>query len=151
MKEIERKYLIRDICYIPKYVNKSRIIQAYISINPEIRIRKIDNTYYRTEKYEGDIVREEKEYKLNAENFNSLLKKAIGIIIKKERYYVELSDKLMAEVDVYSKPLAPLITAEVEFRTIDEAIHFIPPKWFDREVTGEKAYNNKYLALYGAP
>ena len=151
MKEIERKFLIKDILSIPKYVRKSEITQAYISVLPEVRIRKLDDTYYRTEKSEGDILREEREEEISKEDFNTLLSASIGIVIHKERFYIELPHNLIAEVDIYASPFYPLATVEVEFSSLKQAISFEVPKWFGREVTKDKAYKNKSLALYGLP
>ena len=151
MKEIERKFLIKDILSIPKYVRKSEITQAYISVLPEVRIRKLNDTYYRTEKSEGGIIREEREEEISEEEFYKLLPASIGIVIHKERFYIELSHYLIAEVDIYASPFYPLATVEVEFPSLKQAMSFDVPEWFGREVTKDKAYKNKSLALYGLP
>ena len=151
MVETERKFLIGDIKKIPRYIRKSEILQAYISTLPEVRIRKLDDKYYRTEKSEGDIVRNEKEEEISKEEFYRLLPKAVGSVIRKKRLYIELPQKLIAEVDIYEGSLSPLLTVEVEFSSIEEAMLFVPPTWFGKEVTENKEYKNRSLAQNGLP
>ena len=68
-----------------------------------------------------------------------------------KRYYVPLEDGLTAEVDVYEGGLAGLLTTEVEFSSLEEAEAFVPPVWFGKDVSEEKAYKNTSLSLYGLP
>ena len=51
------------------------------------------------------------------------------------------------ELDVFDAPFAPLIMAEVEFGSKEAAEAFVPPAWFDKDVTYCKEYHNSYLAL----
>ena len=62
--EIERKFLVGSLPDLTG-VKYSEIKQGYFSINPEGRVRKKDDEYYITEKGEGDMVREEKEWKID--------------------------------------------------------------------------------------
>jgi CYTH domain-containing protein len=62
-----------------------------------------------------------------------------------------LDDGLTAEVDVYEGALAGLITAEVEFSSEEASSAFAPPGWLGREVTGDKRYANRALAVDGLP
>ena len=50
-------------------------------------------------------------------------------------------------LDVFDAPFAPLIMAEVEFGSKEAAEAFVPPAWFDKDVTYCKEYHNSYLAL----
>ena len=54
---------------------------------------------------------------------------------------------LTIELDVFDAPFAPLIMAEVEFGSKEAAEAFVPPAWFDKDVTYCKEYHNSYLAL----
>ena len=54
---------------------------------------------------------------------------------------------LTIELDVFAPPLAPLIMAEVEFGSREAAEAFIPPDWFDEDVTYRPEYHNSYMAL----
>lgn len=48
---------------------------------------------------------------------------------------------------MFAPPLAPLIMAEVEFGSREAAEAFIPPDWFDEDVTYRPEYHNSYMAL----
>lgn len=54
--------------------------------------------------------------------------------------------ELTIELDIFDAPFAPLITAEVEFGSKEAAEAFVPPAWFDRDVTYCKEYHNSYMA-----
>ena len=53
---------------------------------------------------------------------------------------------LTIELDVFAKPFAPLIMAEVEFGSKIAAETFLPPDWFLEDVTYDPAYHNSYLS-----
>ena len=58
--EIERKFLILRL---PEHLDdypKQRIEQAYLSVDPVVRIRRLDESYILTCKGEGLLVREER-------------------------------------------------------------------------------------------
>lgn len=65
--------------------------------------------------------------------------------IEKNRYKIKISEKLIAEVDVYYKELDGLITIEVEFSSEEEAREFIPPKWFGKKLD-KNMFSNSVLA-----
>ena len=69
-----------------------------------------------------------------------------GICISKKRYLIPW-DPYTIELDVFDAPFAPLIMAEVEFGSKEAAEAFVPPAWFDKDVTYCKEYHNSYLAL----
>ena len=43
-----------------------------------------------------------------------------------------------------------LVTAEIEFPSLEASEGFAPPQWIGREVTGDARYANQSLALAGA-
>lgn len=59
-------------------------------------------------------------------------------------------ENLIAEIDVFHGRLDGLILIEVEFPDEETALHFIPPTWFGREVTFDKAYHNSNLSRCAA-
>lgn len=65
--------------------------------------------------------------------------------IEKNRYKIKISEKLIAEVDVYYKELDGLITIEVEFSSEEEAREFITPKWFGKKLD-KNMFSNSVLA-----
>ena len=66
-------------------------------------------------------------------------------MISKRRYLVPL-DSYMAELDVFEGIFTGLMVVEVEFETLDEAMAFIPPAWFGRDVTEERHFQNSNLS-----
>lgn len=149
--EIERKFLTKAIPFdITAYPCKA-ITQAYVSFSPTIRIRQSDAEYFLTVKGKGHLAREEFELPICAAEYADLLRKSEGTPVVKKRYFVPLADGLTAEVDIYEGALAGLLTTEVEFPSLAAAEAFLPPEWFGKDVSEEKAYKNTALSLYGLP
>lgn len=147
--EIERKFLPandKEILSIIKDLPYKSMIQAYLNLKPVVRVRKEDDEYYLTYKGEGSIAKEEYNLKLNEKSFYNLLKKCEGNIIEKQRYNLKLTDKLVAEVDVFRGKFEGLILIEVEFESIEDAENFVLPDWFGRDVSYEKEYHNAYMS-----
>ena len=145
--EIERKFLIKDL---PKDLTSypcSQIEQAYLNENPVLRIRRKDDDYILTYKSKGMMAREESEFPLTKEAYEHLRTKADGKIISKTRYFIPLAPHTI-ELDVFHGDMGPLIMAEVEFASIEEANVFLPPDWFGQDVTMDRRYHNVNMALY---
>ena len=146
--EIERKYLIKKLPDNLAEYESHLIEQAYLCTDPTIRVRKSDDDYYMTYKGRGLLERTEYNLPLNKDAYEKLVKKAEGNIISKRRYVIPIDGSdLKIELDVFDDPFAPLIMAEVEFGSVEESEGFIPPDWFDKEVTEEPAYHNSNMAL----
>lgn len=159
--EIERKFTLKSLPDNLDSYPYHRIEQAYLCTNPVIRIRRQDDNFYLTYKGSGMMAREETNLPLNAESYYHLLLKADGNVISKKRYLIPLDSPdvkegfpkppadytLTIELDVFDPPFAPLIMAEVEFGSKDAAEAFLPPEWFDKEVTYDKEYHNSYMAM----
>ena len=159
--EIERKFLIEKL---PVDLDKYpflHIEQAYLNVNPVVRVRKENDNYYMTYKGSGMMAREESNLALNEEAYYHLRDKADGNIISKKRYLIPLEHpgfhegfptppkdySLTIELDVFDPPFAPLVMAEVEFWNRAAAESFLPPEWFGEEVTYRKEYHNSYMAM----
>ena len=149
--EIERKFLTEQLPFDITAYPCHRMTQAYISFSPTIRVRQSDDAYILTVKGKGHLAREEFELPLSREDYDRLLTKTEGTPVRKKRYYVPLEGGLTAEVDVYEGELAGLLTTEVEFSSLEEAEAFVPPVWFGKDVSEERAYKNTSLSLYGLP
>lgn len=160
--EIERKFTIKKL---PENLDSypfRHIEQAYLCIDPVVRVRKEDNIYYLTYKGKGMMAREESNLPLNEESYYHLREKADGNIISKKRYLIPLHKPgfkegfpippddytLTIELDIFDPPFAPLIVAEVEFGSKEAAEAFVPPDWFDEDVTYCKEYHNSFMAYY---
>ena len=144
--EIEKKYLLKNL---PDFAacQFHKIEQAYLCTDPVVRVRREDETYYMTYKVRGMLVREEYNLPLNKEAYEHLKEKADGNVIGKTRYLVPLDENgLIAEVDVFDAPFAPLIMAEVEFESEEQANGFVAPEWFGEDVTFDGRYHNSYMS-----
>lgn len=164
--EIERKFTIKELPADLESYPFLHIEQAYLNAAPVVRIRKENDEYYLTYKGSGMMAREEANLPLNRDSYYHLREKADGRIISKRRYLIPLphpafqereglpappSDyHLTIELDIFDPPFAPLIMAEVEFGSREAAEAFIPPDWFDEDVTYRKEYHNSYMALQPA-
>ena len=144
-KEIERKFKIKEMPELSAYPFKS-LEQGYLNTKPVVRVRKEDDTYYLTYKGKGFLEREEYNLPLNKESYEHLIAKADGKIIKKKRYLIPYKNYTI-ELDVFEGELSPLVFAEVEFESKEDALAFVPPAWFGEDVTEDKNYSNAHLAL----
>ena len=143
--EIERKFLVGSLPNLDG-AKSSVIIQGYVSFSPEIRVRRLDDKYYRTEKGEGMIFREENEWEISKEEAEKMFKEVKTNLIEKTRYYIPYN-KYTIELDIYKGIFKGLIVAEVEFETLEEANNFTPPEWFLEDISEKREYRNKILAL----
>lgn len=144
--EIERKYLISVLP--PDYTDypHKEMEQGYLSTAPVVRIRRADDDYILTYKGGGLMVREEYNLPLTRQAYEHLRPKTDGILIHKIRYNIPYQDKYTIELDIFLDELAPLVLAEVEFPTKEEADRFVPPDWFGEDVTFSKEYHNSVLS-----
>lgn len=147
--EIEKKYLIKKIPDNLSEYECHHMIQGYLNTSPVVRVRKENDNYYLTYKGGGMLSRVEYNLPLNEQAFYHLLEKADGNIISKQRYHIPYildSKNYIIELDIFDAPFAPLILAEVEFDTENDANDFVPPEWFDNDVTFDPAYHNSNLS-----
>lgn len=155
--ETERKFLVASLPGDLKNYAKKELEQTYISTDPTIRLRKSDDDLILTVKGKGSLSREEFELPLSPRQYASLLKKAETPSVSKTRYLIPLEGGLYdncgltAELDVYHGVLEGLLTVEVEFESLEDALSFAPPEWFGRDVSEDNRYKNTALALYGIP
>lgn len=145
--EIERKFLITKLPDDLESYPFHLIEQGYLNTDPVVRVRRQDDEFYMTYKGKGFLAREEYNLPLTREAYEHLLTKADGNIICKKRYLIPIKEsELTIELDVFDGVFAPLIIAEVEFTSIEEAESFTPPAWFKADVTNDRHYSNSYLS-----
>ena len=144
-KEIERKFLVKEFPADLEEYEFHELEQGYLNTAPVVRVRKEDNSYYLTYKGKGFIEREEYNLPLTADAYLHLVEKADGKIISKRRYLIPFGNYTI-ELDIFHEPFKPLIIAEVEFPSLEEANAFLPPEWFGEDVTGDYHYSNSYLS-----
>ena len=147
--EIERKFLLASLPGGASQYESSEIEQAYISVDPTIRLRRRNDNYYLTVKKNGLLAREEMELSITKSQFDHLWKKIETNVIHKTRFLVPLQGGLTAEADVYHGVLSGLMTVEVEFESIEQAKQFNPPDWFGADVSDDPRYSNSSLAMDG--
>ena len=144
--EIERKFLIKQIPEGCTSFPCRQIEQAYLNTDPVVRVRRDNDDYYLTYKGKGLLSREEYNLPLTEEAYQHLLTKIDGNLISKERYRIPLDSSHTIELDIFRGALAPLVLAEVEFSSEEDALAFLPPEWFSEEVTSNPAYQNSNLS-----
>ncbi|MDF2880198.1 MAG: adenylate cyclase [Clostridiaceae bacterium] len=150
-KEIERKWLFNSekAPEGTKELGEYFYNQAYLSVNPEIRIRSKQNVYDGNISYKlcikgkGTIQRIEVQKEITKEEFEQLM--IIGNIkeedfVKKHFYIYDINGyKLSLGVTDIGKD-TEFRYGEIEFDFTNEANEFIAPDWFGKEVT----YDNDY-------
>jgi CYTH domain-containing protein len=150
--EIERKFVLDAPPEGLEAHAAQRFEQGYLAIDPagaEVRVRRKDGgASVMTVKTGMGLVRGEQEWEI--ENFDALWPLTEGRRVLKTRYFVPLG-ALTAEVDVYEGDLDGLVTAEVEFPDEASARAFEAPAWMGRDVTEDKRYGNRVLAVEGLP
>lgn len=152
--EIEKKFTIKKIPdHLEQYPCK-KIEQGYLCVGPVIRIRRSNEDYILTYKSKGNKqeealqtkVNEEIEMPLSQDAYEHLKTKIDGKLIEKERYIIPLEEGLKAELDIFHGYLEGLHFVEVEFPTIEDALAFEKPDWFDQDVSMDRRYANNYLS-----
>ncbi len=151
--EIERKFLVTELPPELDSVVGISIRQGYVAIADsdfELRFRQKDSSFYQTIKQGSGLVRQEYEIELTRDQFKSLWPLTESRRIQKVRYKLPLGD-LICEVDIFGEPLKGLQLVEVEFDSVEQSNTFMPPDWFGNEVTEDRRYKNRQLALHGLP
>ena len=156
-QEIERKFLVDK-------VPKNLVVHPYILIDQgyldlpenhitsqELRIRKSifkdgRDEFFLAIKSEGGLSRDEAQIEIPYEAYIALFSLTEGRRVAKTRYLIPYAHKEI-ELDVYVGHLEGLVVAEVEFDGVEDSRAFVPPAWFGKEVTEDKSYKNKNLAV----
>jgi CYTH domain-containing protein len=115
-----------------------------------VRVRDSDGRCTIAVKSHGGIALEEHEFAISREQFDALWPATHARRVEKRRFVIREKGHAY-HIDLYAGRLAGLMTVEVEFETIDEALAFDRPGWFGREITKNECYRNAVLALQGLP
>ena len=148
MTEIERKFLTTSDEFKSVSFKQNRIVQGYLSSNPErtVRIRIKDEKGLLTIKgiaNESGLSRFEWEKEIAILEAEELLKICEKGIIDKTRYEVKVGNHIF-EVDEFYGENKGLIIAEIELSAEEEV--FEKPNWLGKEVTNDSRYYNSYLS-----
>ena len=161
VKHIEQGYISADPVIRVRRTLTSRPGQRGPHKSPVLTDEKAE-TFTLTVKGRGLMVREELNLPITKEAYEHLIGKAEGRIIRKDRYLIPLtgdvplkdrqessreSGSLVCELDIFREDLAPLVLAEVEFSSEEEAEHFTPPDWFADDVTADPRYQNASMVF----
>jgi len=144
-KEIERKWLMNGFPEDDslELINEAIVFQSYLSIDPEIRIKKVvskEPTYFDiAKKSNGTLVREELEKDITSEMYRILSSLTDGESIVKVYKKYRMKDDHILECSFVDDTF---YYAEIEFASEDEANSFVFP--YDcKEVTDRSEYKMK--------
>lgn len=155
MVEIERKFLVAEIPNPNEEYINYHIKQGYLCLGDkeEVRIRSLlldgKYSYSLTAKKGTGMMRGEYEISLNQEQFWEL-SGGVEKWIHKIRVEIPYNNNLIF-LDMFSGDLVGLKIAEVEFDSAEEALNFVPPPWFVKDVTFDERYKNRSLVTNGLP
>jgi CYTH domain-containing protein len=143
--EIERKFLVDTRKWNPT-IEGTRLIQAYLSIdpNPTVRVRIAGEKAFLTIKGRTKTIsRPEFEYEIPVNEAQELMILAISNPVEKIRYEI-MHEGFLWEVDIFSGKNEGLVIAELELESEDQS--FPRPDWLLSEVSGDRRYYNSYLS-----
>lgn len=124
--EIERKIILTSLPDgVP--IHHSVVEQIYISLNPEVRLRKNLNSdvpFHLTVKGDGTLCREEIETPITEEFYNEMVRFVGKPPIIKDYYIYHLNGH---KVEVSIVDDGAFIYSEVEFDSVEEAEKFVWP------------------------
>ncbi|MFN3967556.1 CYTH domain-containing protein [Flavobacterium sp.] len=148
MVEIERKFLVLSNDFINEAFSKKRIVQAYLSSNPDrtVRVRIKGDKGFITIKGKSNAngtTRLEWEREISLMDAETLLSICESGTIDKIRYEIKVGNHVY-EVDIFSGENEGLIMAEIELESEEES--FEKPIWLGEEVTNDERYYNAYLS-----
>ena len=150
--EIERKFLVE---HLPDDLEKGEAIeQGYLAISDdgvEVRIRRRAGQATLTVKSGPGVVRTEEEMAIDARRFEALWPLTAPRRLVKTRHLISAERGVTIELDVYGGRHRGLVTAEIEFASMEASERYEPPPWLGREVTGDRRFANQALAVNGLP
>lgn len=103
----------------------------------------MDDKSYLCLKYTKDIARDEYEYEIPLLDGLEILGKCAFTLEKIRNTVHPHNHSYVLDIDTYPNGL---VVVEVEFKSVEDAEHFVKPDWFGEEVTGNSKYSNITLA-----
>jgi len=163
--EVERKWRLENN-WVADWLHGpwQHLSQAYVVTDPgELRVRSDGKLYWMTAKTDGGLQRQEWEVEIPEWVFHQLYSATVWRITKR-RCAVQQAGQIW-EVDVYGGDLSGLVIVEAEFTERDSQIgltdvelrrqamtrELFPGFGPAVEVTEDKRYKNKSLAVHGLP
>lgn len=147
--EIERKFLLDSFPTDLPLKEEFQVYQAYLSIAPEVRIRRNekdgkDTAYYLAIKSSGEMIRKEVEIPISKDHFYALAEMVSRPFITKDFRIYLLPNNLLLECSHVDKGRdTEFMYAEVEFPSVQaaEAFELLPN--FTADVTNDSSYKMK--------
>jgi len=149
VREIERKFLIRKLPSTLQPYPRHVINQGYLVFGEngvEVRLRRSNEQHSLTVKSKHGLEREEHNIPLTEEQWSELWPLTAGRRLKKLRFDIPHGEYII-ELDIFLGLNDGLVVAEVEFPTTIASHGFVPPSWFDQEVTGDPEFSNRRRAV----
>ena len=151
MLEIERKFLMDGFPEGLDIISEAEIEQVYVSVEPEVRVRKVTNKYTGEEEFrltikgEGDLTRNEIETDIESDFYYDTVDfMDVNPIVKDYKKYKLGCWKFeVAYVDAGTDHA--FYYGEIEFPTEQDAKEFVVPSYFGREITYNDDYKMKYF------
>lgn len=130
------------------------IIQGYLEDGLGTRLRDERttdgrHTYLQTRKTGEGVSRAEDEQEISEKDFR-LMWNDVKCSLEKTRYFISRKG-IDLQLNIFHGKLEQYLQIEVEFDSNEDALAFIPPVWFGREVTDDKQHGNYALAKNGVP
>jgi CYTH domain-containing protein len=156
--EIERKWLVPSLSLDVRQSMKEcicdKIEQGYFYVSRkacDARLRKSQNgknihCFVTVKSTELGLSRSEFECPLPKPIFDALWPLTGERRVQKKRYRIPYEGHTI-ELDVYEGKLKGLLVAEVEFELEKDAKAFVAPDWFGEDVTPDRRFKNRELAL----
>jgi CYTH domain-containing protein len=133
-------------------IGKDSCVRIRCTDSGKVPTDGVDEKKYVQEIKKGSgLKRLEVPISLSKNQFDTLWPTTEGARITKTRVLIPLKSGHTAELDFFEETLTGFKMVEVEFKTEEEALAFIAPDWFDKEVTYAKECSNLSLALHGLP
>ena len=148
-QEIERKWILNEIPSNFDILLEADVEQLYISMEPEVRIRKRiekgkNPICFMDVKGMGDLSRKEISTIISEEEFEEIKNIIAKPPITKKYYKLNIGEKKYLEVSVVDQGTEnEFIYAELEFDSEKEAKEFVPPVKVTKEVTFDPKYKMK--------
>ena len=142
--EIERKFLIKKLPNNLLDFESHKIAQGYVSTEPVMRIRQLDDRFILTIKSAGLMERIEVEKELTKSEFDDLSTMVNGNVISKTRYKFPYNEYTV-ELDIFDGKFKGLVMAEIEFPDKEKAESFSAPDFLSIDVTNDPDFQNSSM------
>jgi CYTH domain-containing protein len=154
MAEIERKF---QLSHLPSDIKKNQgvlIRQGYFVFDEDVDLKLCEKSgkYFMACKTGEGSTHREWEVEIPFWVFSGLWLGTCWARITKRRYTVDGPNGLVFEIDAFEGPLRGLVILEVKFPDKETAARFeLPKEYVAKEVTDDKRYKDKHLAIFGIP